>query len=152
VRVPRAVTGAAGLFVVDATWGTIQPLVLAPGVETFGELEVIAHVAAGSALVDCRPASYLSGGTIPTAVNIPHTEIVERSDELDRDRLTVLFCNGPRCRPARRRERAAAIRLSGASAGLLPRRHPRLGHARSALGHARALGARLGCLTPARTH
>jgi rhodanese-related sulfurtransferase len=95
--VPRAVADAAGLFVVDATWGVIQPLVLAPGVETFGELEVMAHIAAGGALVDCRLASYPSGGTIPTAVNIPHAEIVERSDELDRDRLTVVFCNGPQC-------------------------------------------------------
>ena len=94
---PRAVTGDAGLFVVDATWGTIQPLVLAPGVETLGELEVIAHIAAGGALVDCRLTSYRPGGTIPTAVNIPHAEIVERSHELDRGSLTVVFCNGPQC-------------------------------------------------------
>jgi rhodanese-related sulfurtransferase len=95
--VPRAVNGDAGLFVVDATWGIIQPLVLAPGVATFGELEVIEHIAAGGALVDCRLASYLQGGTIPTAVNIPHAEIVERSDELHPDTLTVVFCNGPQC-------------------------------------------------------
>ena len=94
---PRAVSGDGGLFIVDATWGIIQPLVLAPGVDTVGELEVMEHIAAGGALVDCRLASYLSSGTIPTAVNIPHTEIVERSDELNRDRLTVVFCNGPQC-------------------------------------------------------
>lgn len=94
---PRAVKGDAGLFVVDATWGMIQPLTLAPGVDTFGELEVIKHITAGGALVDCRLAGYLTGGTIPTAVNIPHVEIVERSDELDRTSLTVVFCNGPQC-------------------------------------------------------
>ena len=97
VRVPRAVDGDAGLFVVDATWGVIQPLRLAPGVETVGELEVIAHITAGGPLVDCRLARYVLGGTIPTAVNIPHGEIVERSHELDRDAVTVVFCNGPQC-------------------------------------------------------
>lgn len=94
---PRAVTEDPGLFVVDATWGTIQPLMLAPGVATVGELEVIEHITAGGALLDCRLASYLPGGTIPTAVNIPHAEILERSGELDRSRLTVVFCNGPQC-------------------------------------------------------
>ena len=59
-RVPRPVEGEAGLFVVDGTWGVIQPLSLAPGVETVGELEVIAHVQAGGLLVDCRRAGYLA--------------------------------------------------------------------------------------------
>ena len=135
---PRAVNGDAGLFVVDATWGIIQPLVLAPGVATFGELEVIEHIAAGGALVDCRLASYLQGGTIPTAVNIPHAEIVERSDELHPDTLTVVFCNGPQCPASNDAVSAAAGRLAGASARLLPRRHPRLGHARSAADPARS--------------
>jgi rhodanese-related sulfurtransferase len=62
-----------------------------------GELEVIAHIRAGGPLVDCRLPRYLSGGTIPTAVNIPHGEIVERCRELDRDAVTVVFCNGPQC-------------------------------------------------------
>jgi rhodanese-related sulfurtransferase len=97
MRVPRAIEGDSGLFVVDATWGIIQPLVLSPGVETVAELEVIAHIRAGGALVDCRLARYLDGGSIPTAVNIPHGEIVERSRELDPDALTVVFCNGPQC-------------------------------------------------------
>jgi rhodanese-related sulfurtransferase len=97
VRVPRAVEGDTGLFVVDATWGVIQPLRLALDVETVGELEVIAHIRAGGPLVDCRLPRYLSGGTIPTAINIPHGEIVERCHELDRDAVTVVFCNGPQC-------------------------------------------------------
>jgi rhodanese-related sulfurtransferase len=96
-RVPRPVEGEAGLFVVDGTWGVIQPLCLAPGVETVGELEVIAHIRAGGLLVDCRRADYLASGTLPTAVNIPHAEIVERREELDRNSATVLFCNGPQC-------------------------------------------------------
>ena len=39
-RLPRAVVDEPGLFVVDATWGLIQPLRLPGGVETVGELEV----------------------------------------------------------------------------------------------------------------
>jgi rhodanese-related sulfurtransferase len=96
-RVPRAVEGEAGLFVVDATWGVIQPMSLAPGVVTLGELEVIEHVRAGHRLVDCRLAEYSREGTIPGALNVPHDEIVARIGELDRTAPTVLFCNGPQC-------------------------------------------------------
>src|ERR1019366_8991615 len=97
VRVPRAAVGGAGLFVVDASWGVIQPLCLAPGVETVGELEVVAHVQAGGLLVDCRLAGYMENGPIPPAVNIPRAEMARRSEELDRYAPTVLFCNGPQC-------------------------------------------------------
>ena len=95
--VPRPVPGEPGRFVVDATWGTIRPMVLAPGVRTVGELEVIAHIARGLPLVDCRLPAYLADGTIPGAVAIPHTELAQRLDEVDRDVDTVLFCNGPQC-------------------------------------------------------
>ena len=44
--VPQPVPGEPGRFVVDATWGTIMPIELAPGVRTVGELEVIAHIEA----------------------------------------------------------------------------------------------------------
>jgi hypothetical protein len=36
--IPRAVEGAPGQFLVDATWGTIMPMQLAPEVRTVGEL------------------------------------------------------------------------------------------------------------------
>jgi rhodanese-related sulfurtransferase len=100
-RVPSAVAGEAGLFVVDATWGVIQPMTLAPGVVTVGELEVIEHLRAGRALVDCRLANYVERGTIPGAINIAHPEIAARMSELDQlDQLEqiVLFCNGPQCK------------------------------------------------------
>jgi rhodanese-related sulfurtransferase len=96
-RVPRAVEGEAGLFVVDASWGVIQPISLAPGVRTVGELELIEHVRAGRPLVDCRLPEYVERGTIPGAVNIPHDEIAERIAELDPVEPTVVFCNGPQC-------------------------------------------------------
>ena len=96
-RVPRAVGDEAGIFAVDATWGVIQPISLAAGVRTVGELEVIEHLRAGWPLVDCRLPVYVERGTIPAAVNIPHGEIVERIGELDPVEPTVVFCNGPQC-------------------------------------------------------
>jgi rhodanese-related sulfurtransferase len=96
-RVPRAVEGDAGLFVVDATWGVIQPMSLAPGVKAVGELEVIEHLRAGRLVVDCRLPEYVARGSIPGAVNVPHGEIVTRLDKLDPVAPTVLFCNGPQC-------------------------------------------------------
>jgi rhodanese-related sulfurtransferase len=96
-RVPRAVEGEPGIFAVDSTWGVIQPISLAPGVRTVGELEVIEHLRAGRPLVDCRLPEYVVSGTIPGALNIPHDEIVERIAELDPVEPTVVFCNGPQC-------------------------------------------------------
>jgi rhodanese-related sulfurtransferase len=91
--VPRAVPGEPGRFVVDATWGTITPIAIAPGVRTVGEREVIAHIAADLPLLDTR----LEGGTLPTARFIPHTELAARARELDRTTDTIVFCNGPQC-------------------------------------------------------
>ena len=96
-RVPRALEDEPGIFVVDATWGVIQPISLAPGVRTVGELEVIEHLRAGRPVVDCRLPVYVERGTIPGAVNIPHGEIAERIAELDPAELTAVFCNGPPC-------------------------------------------------------
>ena len=93
--VPRP--AGEGRFYVDATWGHIRPMQLAAGVRTVGELEVIAHTAQGLPVVDSRLPEYFEGGTIPTAVNIPHTETALRIAEFDPDVETVLFCNGPQC-------------------------------------------------------
>ena len=94
---PRPVPGAPGRFVVDATWGTITPMQIAPGVRTVGELEVIAHIDAGLPLVDTRLPKYLPAGTLPGARAVPHTEIEARIDEIDPALETILFCNGPQC-------------------------------------------------------
>ena len=107
-RVPNAVEGEAGMFVVDATWGVIQPISFAPGVRTVGELEVIEHLRAGRPLVDCRLPHYVERGTIPGAVNIPHGEIAERMAELDTVDPTVVFCNGPAVHRDRAGDRGAA--------------------------------------------
>ncbi len=95
--VPRPVPGEPGVFQVDATWGTIQPMELVRGVRTVGELEVIRHLQQGLPVVDARTPDFFVAGTIPGAINIPYPEIGSRMDELDRTRPTVFFCNGPQC-------------------------------------------------------
>ncbi len=95
--VPWDVEGEPDLVVVDTTWGELQPLDAAPGVRTVGELELVALVEQGAVVVDCRTAGSFGGRTIPGSVHLPHTEIVERRGELDPQRVTVLFCNGPQC-------------------------------------------------------
>jgi rhodanese-related sulfurtransferase len=86
-----------GLHVVDGTWGDIQPITLAPGVCTIGELDVIEHIEAQRPMVDSRKPPFHAEATIRGAVNIPHGEAVERIDELDPEVPTVFFCNGPQC-------------------------------------------------------
>jgi rhodanese-related sulfurtransferase len=83
--------------VVDATWGSIQPLEVAPGVRTIGELELIEHLEAGRPAIDTRRPEYREQARIAGTAGIPHEEIGERIGELDRDAVTVLLCNGPQC-------------------------------------------------------
>ncbi len=94
---PTVLSDDPGLVIVDATWGTIQPMTLEPGVQTIGELELIEHLRTGGQLIDTRRAPFVDEGTIPGALAIAHTEIEEHLDELDRDHPIVVFCNGPQC-------------------------------------------------------
>jgi rhodanese-related sulfurtransferase len=94
-QVPRRIGN--GVVEVDATWGTVQPIELAPAVRTVGELELIEQVRRGLPLIDTRLAHFHREGTIPGARSIPHEEIIDRLDELDASVPTVLFCNGPQC-------------------------------------------------------
>jgi rhodanese-related sulfurtransferase len=94
---PEAVAGEPGLFVVDSTWGSIAPMIVAPGVRTVGELEVLECLRSGGACVDCRQARYVAEGTLPGALAIPHQDVVARRAELDPDLPAVFFCNGPQC-------------------------------------------------------
>ncbi len=96
-QIPEPVSGEPGLVQVDATWGEIQPMQAAPGVRTVGELEVMTHLEKDLPLVDGRTSDYYVASTIPSAKNIPHTEAAARMDELDRQRPTLFFCNGPQC-------------------------------------------------------
>ena len=95
--VPQPVAGRPGLVIVDATWGTISPMQLAPGVRTVGELEVIGHIEHGLPLIDTRLEHFYNAGTIPGARNISHERASEAITALDPKKPTVFFCNGPQC-------------------------------------------------------
>ena len=104
----------------------IQPIVLAPGVETLGEREIIDYLVRMSKgdksilVIDSRTPAWVAKGTIPGAVNIPWTalnpakgadpisigEILEDrfgANELEGlwdfsdARTLVMFCNGMWC-------------------------------------------------------
>jgi rhodanese-related sulfurtransferase len=96
-RVPWPLAREDDLVAVDTTWGELQRLEAAPGVQTVGELELIELVEQGAVAVDCRTTGSFGGRTIPGAVNISHTEMVQRRNELDPARISILFCNGPQC-------------------------------------------------------
>jgi rhodanese-related sulfurtransferase len=85
------------MYAVDATWGTIQPIEVALGVRTVGELEVAEHVRGGRPVVDTRIAPSHGRAAIPGSVNIPQRELTARIGELRADVPTVFFCNGPQC-------------------------------------------------------
>ena len=43
--------------------------------------------------VDTRDATQFAAGSIPGAVNIEWRAVLERIDEIPRERMTILFCN-----------------------------------------------------------
>jgi rhodanese-related sulfurtransferase len=104
----------------------IQPAVLAPGVETIAEVEMIDYIAKMSGgddtilVVDSRTPDWVKKGTIPGAVNLPWTklnpakgadpisilEIMEESFgvtenegllNFSKAKTLVMFCNGMWC-------------------------------------------------------
>jgi rhodanese-related sulfurtransferase len=87
----------------------IQPIRPAPGVTPIGELELIDLLADPEAVViDSRTPEWFDGGSIPGALNMPYTEMVDRLGELgceidfegwecENPVKVALFCNGPWC-------------------------------------------------------
>jgi rhodanese-related sulfurtransferase len=103
----------------------IQPMILAPGVETIGELELLGYldrIDKGDAdvlVVDSRTPEWIVNGAIPGAVNIPYTRLDPQyadakgiADVLEVDfgvtrldglwnfstaKTLVLYCNGAWC-------------------------------------------------------
>ncbi|NNU80853.1 rhodanese-like domain-containing protein [Halovulum dunhuangense] len=102
----------------------IHPMSAAPGVETYGELELLDfirdHVEPGTGyLVDARLSDWYAAGTIPGSVNLPFTLFQSGADNPFRDGILqllggvrtgsgtgwnfddakhlALFCNGPWC-------------------------------------------------------
>ena len=95
--IPKNIGTATGFVEVDVTWGRIQSIKAAENVLTVGELEVYAHHKKGLPIIDTRKPNTFDSVTIPGAINIPYTELVERMDELDLKNPSIFFCNGPQC-------------------------------------------------------
>jgi len=95
--VPQPVPGQPGLVRVDATWGDIQPMQVAEGVRTVGELEVIEYLEQGLPVIDARTSGFYEESTISGARNIPYPDVKARMEELDPVQPTIFFCNGPQC-------------------------------------------------------
>lgn len=83
--------------IIDTTWGELQRLEAAPGVTTVGEIELVELLELGAVAVDRRTSGSFGGKTIPGSSLLSHDEILVRVGELDRGRVSILFCNGPQC-------------------------------------------------------
>ena len=69
-------------------------------------------------LIDLRPADEYAAGHLPAARSIPHTQLVDRLDELPARRRVVGYCRGPYCLSALRD--LAAARDAGRTIRRLP--------------------------------
>jgi rhodanese-related sulfurtransferase len=87
----------------------IQPMQIAPGVTTIGELELLEFAKSGGKLIDGRTIDGHLEGTIPSAISMPYTQMASRLDEIGcikggngkwdckNAQQVLLFCNGPWC-------------------------------------------------------
>ena len=87
----------------------IQPMSPAEGVTTIGELELLDMLQDPEVtVIDSRTPDWFAGGTIPGAVNIPYTQIIDELGSLGCEpdfegwdctnaRKAALFCNGLWC-------------------------------------------------------
>lgn len=101
----------------------IQPMIVAEGVQTVGEVELLDFIQdyvepGGGFLIDARVESFFLAGTIPGAVNLPFNMFASSSSNPFLDQLLILlggelqasgdwnfdnaaelllFCNGPWC-------------------------------------------------------
>ena len=87
----------------------IQPITPAEGVTIIGELELIEMLRDPDVVVmDSRTPSWFEGGSIPGAVNVPYTQVIDYLGELgcepdfdgwecENPKRVALFCNGNWC-------------------------------------------------------
>ena len=86
----------------------VQPMQVAAGVTTVAEIELLKFIDQGGKLVDSRTVEWHLNGTIPSAMNMPYTQMASRLDELGCSKgdgnwdcsaaqEVLLFCNGPWC-------------------------------------------------------
>jgi len=65
----------------------IRPMVLAPGIETIGEIEVLDYLSRSSGgdasilVIDCCTPDWVAKGTIPGSINIPWTLLKEDTSD-----------------------------------------------------------------------
>ncbi|TFV91101.1 rhodanese-like domain-containing protein [Blastococcus sp. CT_GayMR16] len=64
---------------------------------TVGEFELTEMVEQGALVIDGHTRGSFWGRTIPRSVHIPHDQIIDRRDELDPGRVSVVLCNDPQC-------------------------------------------------------
>ena len=95
--VPWEMLSELDVVAVDTTWGELQPMQVAPGVRTVGELELPVFVKDGATLVDSRTDGSFGRRALPGALNVPHDQTVARIGDLNPDGVSVMFCNGPQC-------------------------------------------------------
>ncbi|AXI42030.1 rhodanese-like domain-containing protein [Sulfitobacter sp. SK011] len=87
----------------------IQPVTPTEGVATIGELELIKMLKSpDDVVVDSRTSDWFQGGTIPGAINIPYTYVLDELSTLgcepdfegwdcENAKRVALFCNGIWC-------------------------------------------------------
>lgn len=87
----------------------VQPMQVAPGVKTVGELEVVEFLRdKKGTIIDARTVEWHVRGTIPSAKNIPFTQVASRLNEIGctksgdkwncaNAKTVLLFCNGLWC-------------------------------------------------------
>ena len=95
--IPNRIESEVGLVEVDTNWGSIQPMQIADGVLTVGELKVYHYQKMALPIIDARKPDITDATSITGAKNIPYDEVVERMDELDENHPSIFFCNGPQC-------------------------------------------------------
>ncbi|MBF0613278.1 MAG: rhodanese-like domain-containing protein, partial [Magnetococcales bacterium] len=101
-----------------------QPMEAAPGVKTYGEVEVVKFMANEMAkgtglIIDARTPDWYAKGTIPGSINVPYTDVnpslgaddvaiadamekfgaAKKGDKWDfsKAKSLLLWCNGPWC-------------------------------------------------------
>lgn len=94
---PWPLDAEADVVAVDTTWGELQPMQAAPGIRTVGEVELMELVKQGATVIDARSPGTTGDRTIPGSRRIPHDQVTEQHDDLDPERISILFCNGPQC-------------------------------------------------------
>lgn len=80
-------------------------IIIGKGTLNSSELkELIDNESKDYLLIDVRSQSEYNSGYIPTAINIPHTNIEDHIEEIPRDKLIIVYCKvGGRAENARKK-------------------------------------------------